>query len=54
MVVHIEGADKLWALRSQLKIPRAHIVGAELAEAEAQEWFHGLRVGGTILSALSP
>lgn len=47
LVVHIEGADRLWALKSQLEIPRAHVAGAEPAEAEAREWFHGVRLGGT-------
>jgi hypothetical protein len=44
--VHIEGADKLWALRSQLQIPLVNVISAQAATEEAHEWFHGLRVGG--------
>jgi hypothetical protein len=46
LVVHMERADKLWALKRQLEIPRAHVVGAEPAEDEARRWIHGIRVGG--------
>ncbi len=47
LIVEIEGADKLWALRGRLTIPLAHVAGAHRAEDEAREWLHGLRVGGT-------
>lgn len=47
LIIRMEGADRLWALKSQLAIPRAHLVGAEPAEAEAREWIHGIRLGGT-------
>jgi len=47
LIVEIEGADKLWALRSRLTIPLAHVTGAARAEEEAREWLHGLRIGGT-------
>jgi len=47
LVVDIEGADKLWALKSRPAIPLAHVAGAAPAEAEAREWLHGIRVGGT-------
>ncbi len=49
LIIRMEGADKLWALKSELAIPRAHVIGAEPAEAEARGWFHGVRVGGTSL-----
>ena len=47
LVVHIEGMDKLWALKSRLQIPLTNVVGTELASEEAQKWLHGIRVGGT-------
>jgi hypothetical protein len=47
LIVHVEGADKHWALRSRLEIPVAHVVSAQPATEEAQEWLHGERVGGT-------
>ena len=47
LIVDIEGADKLWTLKSRLEIPLANVVGADTAEAEAREWLHGIRLGGT-------
>ena len=51
----VEGLDKLWALRSRLEIPLAHIKGVRADPAIAQGWWHGFRLGGTnvpgILSA---
>ncbi|MGH2515959.1 MAG: hypothetical protein ACRDHP_09925 [Ktedonobacterales bacterium] len=47
LVVHMTGADVLWALRSQLTIPLAHVVRAEGAEEQARQWFQGIRLGGT-------
>jgi hypothetical protein len=47
LVVHIEGADKLWALKSQLDIPLAHVLDARPARDDAHKWLHGIRLGGT-------
>jgi hypothetical protein len=49
LVVKVEGADKIWALKSELRIPLEHVVGAEIDEAEASNWFHGVRFPGTSL-----
>ena len=43
----VEGADKLWALRSRLQIPLAHIRGARIDTEIAHGWWHGLRAPGT-------
>jgi hypothetical protein len=47
LVVHIEGSDKLWALKSRLEVPLAHVSSAELAGAEAHERWHGVRIAGS-------
>jgi phosphatidylserine/phosphatidylglycerophosphate/cardiolipin synthase-like enzyme len=47
LLVDIQGADKLWVLKSRLEIPLAHVASAAPAEAEAREWLHGIRLGGT-------
>jgi hypothetical protein len=47
LIVHIEGADKLWALKSRLDIPLAHVLDARPAREEAHKWLHGIRLGGT-------
>jgi len=45
VIIRLEGSDKLMALKSELAVPLAHISGAEPAEAEAREWWHGIRLG---------
>jgi hypothetical protein len=45
-VAHIEGTDRLWAIKSRLEIPLANAVSAAPASAEARSWLHGIRVGG--------
>jgi hypothetical protein len=47
LTVRIEGADKLWALRSRLQIPLENVMSARAARTEAHGWLHGMRVGGT-------
>lgn len=43
----VEGADKLWALKSRLQIPLAHVRGARIDPEIARGWWHGLRAPGT-------
>jgi len=45
--VQVTGWDKVWALKSHLTIPLAHIVSAEPAGDEARRVWHGLRLPGT-------
>jgi hypothetical protein len=49
--IHLEvkGLDKLWAFRSQLDIPLAHIRGVRHDPDAASGWFHGIKVAGTNL-----
>jgi hypothetical protein len=44
---HVEGFDKLWALRSRLDIPLAHIRAVQIDPEAARGWWHGLRVMGS-------
>ena len=52
--IHIEvkGMDKLWAFRSQLDIPLAHIRGVRHDPDAASGWFHGIKVAGTNLPGI--
>ncbi|MGH9885829.1 MAG: hypothetical protein ACREBE_09890 [bacterium] len=43
----VEGWDKLWALKSQLEIPLAHVRSARIDPEPARGWWHGLRLPGT-------
>ena len=47
LVVHVRGMDRLWALRSRLEIPLAHVVGAEVDPETTRNWWKGFRAGGT-------
>ena len=47
LVLHVRGADKLWAFKSSLEIPLAHIAEIRADRAIAYGWFHGLRMPGT-------
>jgi hypothetical protein len=49
LVVHVTGADRLFALKSELAIPLEHVVGAARDEDEARSWCHGVRAPGTNL-----
>ena len=43
----VEGWDKLWALKSQLEIPLAHIRAVRADPEPARGWWHGIRLPGT-------
>ena len=47
LVLHVRGADKLWALKSSLEIPLAHVAAIRADPAAARGWYHGLRMPGT-------
>ena len=48
----VEGWDKLWALKSHLEIPRAHIRSARIDPEPARGWWHGLKLPGTSIPGL--
>jgi hypothetical protein len=48
----VEGWDKLWALKSQLEIPTAHIVAVRADPEPARGWWHGIRLPGTEIPGL--
>lgn len=47
LILHIRGADKLWALKSSLEIPLGHILNARADPSAAKGWYHGIRSPGT-------
>jgi hypothetical protein len=49
LVVHINGADQFFALKSRLEVPLEHVAGVEASVPEARQIWHGLRMGGTNL-----
>lgn len=47
LILHVEGMDKVWALKSQLTIPLRHITNVRMDEEVVKKWFHGIRFPGT-------
>lgn len=47
LTLHVRGADKLWAFKSSLEIPLAHIAGVRADPEIARGWYHGIRLPGT-------
>ena len=52
LVLEVHGMDKLWSLRSTLRIPLEHVKGAESATGLERGWFDGLKLGGTFIPGL--
>jgi len=46
-MLSVMGADQLWAFKSSLEIPLAHIVGVRADPEAARGWWHGMRLAGT-------
>ena len=51
-VFTVEGAHKLWSMKSQIDIPLAHIAGAEVNHDQVSSWWHGFKLLGTDLPGL--
>jgi hypothetical protein len=49
LVVQVTGADRLFALKSELMVPLEHVLGVARDEDEARAWHHGVRAPGTNL-----
>ncbi len=47
LLVHVQGADRVWAFKRHLQIPLRHVIAAHPAREEARRWLHGMRLGGT-------
>jgi hypothetical protein len=47
LVLHVRGADQLWALKSSLEIPLRHIEAIRADPTVAHGWWHGVRLPGT-------
>ena len=43
----VDGWDQLWALKSRLEIPLAHIRSVRIDPEPARGWWHGFRMPGT-------
>jgi hypothetical protein len=46
LIVHVEGMDRLFALRSRLEVPLTHVAGAKADPEEARRRWHGIMERG--------
>ena len=51
-VFTVEGLDKLWAFRSRLEIPLAHVTEVEANDDQVGRWWHGFKIVGADLPGL--
>jgi hypothetical protein len=49
LTLNVRGADKLWAFKSTLEIPLAHVAAVRADPEVARGWYHGIRLPGTNL-----
>jgi len=47
--LHIEGMDRIWALKSRLSIPLRHITSVRTDAEVTKQWWHGIKWPGTSL-----
>jgi hypothetical protein len=52
LIVRVEGMDRIFAFKSELRIPLTHVAGAERAADEARTFWHGIRFPGTHIPGL--
>jgi hypothetical protein len=52
LILHVKGADQLWAFKSTLEIPLRHISGVRADPEIARRWWHGIRMPGTDVPGL--
>jgi len=50
LVLRVQGADKIWALKSELRIPPRHIAGARVDPEIVHGW-HGGKIAGALALA---
>jgi hypothetical protein len=52
LILHVKGADRLWAFKSTLEIPLRHISSVRPDPALARRWWKGIRMPGTYVPGL--
>ena len=52
VVFEVQGADKVWSLRSRLEIPITHVISVEANADQVGRWWHGFKLWGTDVPGL--
>ena len=47
VLFHVEGLHRLWAFKSGLEIPLAHVTAVEINNQQVGNWWHGFKLFGT-------
>jgi hypothetical protein len=47
VLFHVEGLHQLWAFRSRLEVPLAHVISVEINHEQVGNWWHGFKLLGT-------
>lgn len=47
LLLEVEGADKIWSLKSHLELSLAHIMDVRVDAAAVNQWYHGIKMPGT-------
>jgi hypothetical protein len=53
LILHVKGADRLWAFKSTLEIPLRHVSAVRADPAIARGWWKGIRMPGTNVPGLN-
>src|SRR5579885_3740222 len=51
-VFEVAGMDKLWAFRSRIEIPLAHITHVDANHDQVSRWWHGIKIIGADMPGL--
>jgi len=52
VLFQVEGLHKLWAFRSRLEFPLAHVTAVEVNQDQVGNWWHGFKLFGTEMPGL--
>ena len=47
LLFDVEGLPKLWAFKSRLEVPLAHVTAVDINEQQVGNWWHGFKLLGT-------
>ena len=52
VLFHVDGLHRLWAFRSRLEVPIAHLTSVEINHEQVGNWWHGFKLVGTEVPGL--
>ena len=52
VIFEVEGLDRLWALKSRIEVPLAHVTNVEFDPEQVGRWWHGWKLVGAEMPGL--